>query len=469
MIKKVNFIYLYETPAGYIFPSVEDIELPKLFVDILDGEVEDFSNSILRVNPNKYNGVEFIYSKLLHKLINYSKKYKHNKDEIIVSFKSISECEYKKNEINIILIESSIYGNMTEELNYLIFKNGIVDDFLISKVKEIKNLYIWFIDDKEGSYDISPEFKANLKNFIFKTEVNKNKILFSNGNNFLKRNKGINYFPINPYIFEGSSEQNVDTFGNVVKSVNLENISESITNFRKKRFLCYNRNTSRLHRLLLVSKLNHDNILDNCIYSFYENDWFNDSNYRDYMNEYEGFNFSETEKDIMVNFINTKYPKHLDFDNQQSAAQSDNYLSNNQHYLDTYFSIVNETSISNEYCFITEKCIRPMLGMHPFLVFGNPHTLKTLKEFGFKTFDKFIDESYDLEFNQRKRFEKVYSEIIRLNGLSNDDVNKMYIQLIPILEHNKNLILEYHNNDGYVRHIIESLQKNVNRNLEQVL
>ena len=152
-----------------------------------------------------------------------------------------------------------------------------------------------------------------------------------------------------------------------------------------------------------------------------------------------------------------------------NQAQSDNYLSNNQHYLDTYFSIVNETSISNEYCFITEKCIRPMLGINPFLVFGNPHTLKTLKEFGFKTFDKFIDESYDLEFNQRKRFEKVYSEIIRLNGLSNDDVNKIYIQLIPILEHNKNLILEYHNNDGYVRHIIESLQKNVNRNLEQVL
>ena len=26
---------------------------------------------------------------------------------------------------------------------------------------------------------------------------------------------------------------------------------------------------------------------------------------------------------------------------------------------------------------------------------------------------------------------KKYSQIIRLNGLSNDDVNKMYIQLIP--------------------------------------
>ena len=71
-------------------------------------------------------------------------------------------------------------------------------------------------------------------------------------------------------------------------------------------------------------------------------------------------------------------------------GQSDNYLSNNQHYLDTYFSIVNETSISNEYCFITEKCIRPMLNYIHFL-FWKSHTLKTLKEFGFKTFDKFID------------------------------------------------------------------------------
>ena len=87
----------------------------------------------------------------------------------------------------------------------------------------------------------------------------------------------------------------------------------------------------------------------------------------------------------------------------------------------------------------------------------------------FKTFDKFIDESYDLEIDIRKRFEKVYSEIIRLNKLSQLELNKMYIQLIPILEHNKNLILEYHRNDGYVRNILESLQLNINRNLEEVL
>lgn len=469
MIKKINFVYLYETPAGFIFPSLEHTELPKLFVDIIDDEVKDISTSILRVNPNNYNGVEFIYSKLLNKLTAYHQKYKHNKNEVIISFKHISDCEDKKDELNILLVESSIYGNMSEELNYLLFEKSIISKDVIEYVNDLKNFYIWFVDDKEGSYDILNTFKNNLKNFMLQHKIEKHKILFSNGNNFVKKNRGVNYFPINPYIFEGSSEENIDTFGNIRKSVNLESISETITNIRNKKFLCYNRNTSRLHRLLLMSKLNNDNVLDNCIYSFYENEWFNDSNYRDYMNDYEGFQFSENEKDIMVDFINTKYPKHLDFDNQQSAAQSDNYLSDNEHYLDSYISIVTETSISNEYCFVTEKCIRPMLGMHPFLVVGNPHILKTLKEFGFKTFDKFIDESYDLEIDIRKRFEKVYSEIIRLNKLSQLELNKMYIQLIPILEHNKNLILEYHRNDGYVRNILESLQLNINRNLEEVL
>ena len=78
------------------------------------------------------------------------------------------------------MIESSIYTNMSEELNYLLFKNGIVDDFIISKVlKEIKIFYIWFIDDKEGSYDISYEHKSQiLKNLFLEQKLIKIKFYF---------------------------------------------------------------------------------------------------------------------------------------------------------------------------------------------------------------------------------------------------------------------------------------------------
>ena len=38
---------------------------------------------------------------------------------------------------------------------------------------------------------------------------------------------------------------------------------------------------------------------------------------------------------------------------------------------------------------------------------GNPQSLKVLKKQGFKTFDKWWDESYDDEFDFHKRMDKI--------------------------------------------------------------
>lgn len=467
MINKINFVYEYETPDGFILPSISKKELPFLFLKILEGDVEDLTRNIIRVNPHNYNGIEFIYSKILDKVNQYCKKYKHNKNEVIIDFIHIDDIKDREDEVNIILIESSMFRTLPSDVVDLLFHENILSRKLIRNLRESETLYLWLIDDKEGSYDISFEFKDGIKKFIKTNQISNNKILFSNCNNFLEKyNKGINYFPINPYIFEGSQEIEHDCFGNKRESVKKEEIDSEI---RDKIFLNYNRNTSRLHRLLLVSRLKKDNVLDNCIYSFYENEYFDNPEYPTYMSEYEGINFTNEERELMENFIKTNYPIHLDFDNQQSAAQSNNYLSDKDHYLNSYFSIVTETSVSSTYCFVTEKCIRPMLGMHPFIVFGNPYVLKTLKEFGFKTFDKWIDESYDLEFNTRKRFEMAYKEVLKINNMSKDKIHEIYKEIIPILEHNKKIVLDSAKNDGYVRNIIESLQKNINKNTLELL
>jgi hypothetical protein len=45
--------------------------------------------------------------------------------------------------------------------------------------------------------------------------------------------------------------------------------------------------------------------------------------------------------------------------------------------------------------FITEKTMKPMAFYHPMIVYGNRGTLRTLREWGFETFDNLWDESYD--------------------------------------------------------------------------
>ena len=200
----------------------------------------------------------------------------------------------------------------------------------------------------------------------------------------------------------------------------------------------------------------------------YENEYFDDIEIQNLFYTYEGLDFTYVDVVWMKKTLTEIYPLHLDFNNQQLAAQSDNFLSEKTHYLDTYFSLVTETSISNEWCFITEKCIRPMIGLHPFIVFGNPHTLKILKNYGFKTFDKIIDESYDNEFDSKKRFEMAYSEVKKLNNISKEELHEKYYSILDILTHNKDLVKKLAFEDAVVEDMLVNLKNCINSELKVI-
>ena len=53
----------------------------------------------------------------------------------------------------------------------------------------------------------------------------------------------------------------------------------------------------------------------------------------------------------------------------------------------------------------------------PFLVVAPPYYLREIRNMGFKTFDGFIDESYDEELDDKIRLEKVIKEIIRISNI----------------------------------------------------
>ena len=77
--------------------------------------------------------------------------------------------------------------------------------------------------------------------------------------------------------------------------------------------------------------------------------------------------------------------------------------------------------------------------MQPFIILGEPELLKSLHELGYKTFDKWINEDYDLILDDNERFEFVVNEVKRLNSLSYDELTEMLSEMLPILEHNANL------------------------------
>lgn len=461
--RNINFVYEYETPYGPLWGGLDIKDYPEIFTSILNGEHTNLYNHNIRIDETKYHFANSIYSHTLSLLKKYTQMYKHNREKYNVNIKHISEVKNNSDEINVFLIFSVFYYTIDKQLGR---STSILESLSLAtkeKLKKNKNFHLWIVDEWEGSYYIDDNFKKNISIFCKKYGIENHKIIYSNCNNFIQKNKPVcKFFPINPYILTGSSEDDQDIFGKSVSSVKLKDLDFNLK--RKYKFLSYNRNSSRLHRLLLVSYLYRDNILDSSIVSLYENDYFKNIQSLRCTIDYEGLVLTESDKKIMQEVIEKKYPLHLDFDNQQRAAQAHGYLSEKSHFLDTYFSLVAETSISDDFSFVTEKCIRPILGFQPFIVFGNPHTLKTLQKYGFKTFNSIIDESYDNQFNPKKRFDMAYNEVLKLNKLSIDELHQKYYSIVDILEHNYNLFLEFKDNDSYIHDVLTELTKTIELN-----
>jgi len=94
-------------------------------------------------------------------------------------------------------------------------------------------------------------------------------------------------------------------------------------------------------------------------------------------------------------------------DDDMSLHTTQRYF-NSQWYNETYASMVVESQVDigskHTPIFITEKTMKPMAFQHPLIVYGNHSTLKTLRDWGFETFDNLWDESYDsvIEVDQRR-------------------------------------------------------------------
>ncbi len=118
---------------------------------------------------------------------------------------------------------------------------------------------------------------------------------------------------------------------------------------------------------------------------------------------------------------------------------------NKEHFEKSYCNFVVETYFNmqdNIGTCLTEKIIKPICHNQFFIVVGPPHTLKELKKFGYKTFDRVIDESYDDIENDQKRMEAVIELCSEIASMPDHRLHKLYLDLKPEITHNSKLFLE---------------------------
>jgi hypothetical protein len=103
-----------------------------------------------------------------------------------------------------------------------------------------------------------------------------------------------------------------------------------------------------------------------------------------------------------------------------------------------FWHVVTETIYFQEKLHLTEKSFKPIVAKRPFMLVAAPGNLAYLKSYGFKTFDRWIDESYDLETDPYLRIEKITTELKKLCSMSKQELNQMHLEMQEILEFNFN-------------------------------
>ena len=304
-------------------------------------------------------------------------------------------------------------------------------------------------------YDQEP-VKLKMLDDLAKTfaQTQKNKILTTSEHSqlvkdFCKKNRFYHLY----YFFHG--------FASLDWYHDLKYVSNDVSQFKYK-FLSFNRlcTKDRSYRLLLISTLLEKQVLSKGAASLaIIKDSKNiikkelvDSNCR--LSKKAKITVYKNLFNIDKNFIIDKELVDGSSSAHAGAAEYDLWQS-------AFLHVVSETVFFDEKLHLTEKIFRPIVSRRPFILLGAYKNLEYLKSYGFKTFDKWIDESYDNEPDNEKRLSMVCDEIEKIANLSEDKIKELYHDMQEVLEYNyhhfyndfKQIIVNelVNNFEGYMR------------------
>lgn len=130
------------------------------------------------------------------------------------------------------------------------------------------------------------------------------------------------------------------------------------------------------------------------------------------------------------------HPLRIDYTDHDAIPNHSMVLSAVDQCMESFLYIVTETCFWDRKCHLTEKIFKPVILQQPFVLLGCAHNLEYLKSYGFQTFDRWWDESYDHIEDPVARIQAVADIVKYINGLSLGQLTDMLHQMQPVLEHN---------------------------------
>jgi len=102
-------------------------------------------------------------------------------------------------------------------------------------------------------------------------------------------------------------------------------------------------------------------------------------------------------------------------------------------YNESKYSLISETNDTDNEIFMTEKIWKPIIAQQLFVVHGNHLYLQKLREMGFRTFNNYFEEVYDLDRDPDMRINTIVDVCDRLRDAPWQDI---YLQSKALRQHN---------------------------------
>ena len=192
----------------------------------------------------------------------------------------------------------------------------------------------------------------------------------------------------------------------------------------ERNFISLNRRYKR-HRYELVKFINDENITDKFYYSFLGED-ANDSLRKTI--DMENVNDGMVTSWELPSNLNIKCFCDVVTESSDNSILNINRDSMFKNYFDRPYDRIH----------LTEKVGKPLVLGQPFLLIGGPGYIKKLHELGFKTFDKWWDESYDSVWDYETRRDMIYDIILEISKWDIEKCKNVMLDMEDVLIHNHN-------------------------------
>jgi hypothetical protein len=144
--------------------------------------------------------------------------------------------------------------------------------------------------------------------------------------------------------------------------------------------------------------------------------------------------YNNTYPDIEQVFKDAELPRLFAGEDQQRMTSC--WLSNFEEAADSLIYVPTETVYFGRRQHLTEKTFKAIALEMPFVLVAPAHSLKYLREYGFKTFAPYIDESYDDIEDDIARIERVAEVLANIQTLDSAKRQRLHQDLLPVVEYN---------------------------------